>query len=66
MVGMKAIAIRQKKQKDRVTAEEIISNLHGDISEADKELIKKACEYAKKHHDGQTRYSGTPLLHACL
>lgn len=42
------------------TLPETIFNILPDISEEDKRLIAKACDFAKKAHEGQLRKSGEP------
>lgn len=44
-----------------VSLKEILRNFRGG-SEADKELISRAYEFAKKAHEGHTRYSGEPYM----
>ena len=41
---------------------EIFDILHNKISKEDQELIKKACDFAARAHEGQTRANGDPYF----
>lgn len=47
-------------EKEHNTVQDIISVMSHSITGAERKLLEKACAYAEKKHEGQTRYSGLP------
>ena len=49
-----------------LTARQLSTKIHEYLPEADTGLMERAYTFAKKAHEGQTRYSGDPYFSHCI